>query len=427
LKTYPSYNIINEEAKSFCFGWKQPPCNIEAEAYSFSFRAWKYINPMNIWGVPVLGYYNTYSGGGYIAELDVNLDFTNRTMKELTDYLWIDRSTRAVFFEFTVYNADYNIFAYCMLAAEFPEVGGVMTMSSIYPFRIYHHIGTTGYYVIFCEVCFVLFLLAQMIRVIYHFYKLRLQFFRSTWLVLELVGIFLSLVAIAMYAGRMLLANETLSKFLKDPKAFVNFQHIAYWDFLLVVLIGLLVFLGTTRLLGILGYDKRIGQVFRVFDNCAWDLVWFGIFFLCLFVFYAILGYLLFGRSLESYYDIFQSLGTLFISMIGKSKFNEINEADPLMAQFYFFTYVLFIVYFLLTMFLAILCESINVVHQKTKLDRSDELVIYLIDKVRDIFASRKGGKKVHQGNFSKQTHDEFINSHLLKRKYVCICILSFD
>lgn len=398
MKTFPSYNILREEARSFCFGWRNPPCDIEAEARSFSFRAWKYTDPLNIWGVPVVGFYNTYSGGGYIAELDVNLDFTNRTMKELVENLWIDRTTRPVFFEFTVYNADFKLFTYCTLVAEFPEVGGVMTMSSIYPFRLYYHVGPTGYYVIFCEISFVLFLVAQMIRVVYHLYKLRLQFFKSTWLVLDLVSIFLSLMAIAMYAGRMLLANQTLGKFKEDPKAFVNFQHIAYWDNLLIVLIGLLVFLGTTRLLGILGYDKRIGQVFRVFDNCAWDLFWFGIFFLCLFAFYAILGYLLFGRDLESYFDIFESLSTLFISMIGKSKFNEINEADPLMAQFYFFTYVLFIVYFLLTIFLAILCESINAVHQRTKLDRSDELVMYIIDKMRDFFASKKGGKKGHKG-----------------------------
>lgn len=394
MKTFPSYNILHEETRSFCFGWQNPPCDIGDEARSFSFRAWKYTDPFDIWGVPVVGYYNVYSGGGYIAELDVNLDFTNRTMKELTHHLWIDRTTRAIFFEFSVYNADFNLFTYCTLVAEFPEVGGVMTMSSIYPFRVYHHVGPTGYYVMFCEICFVLFLVAQIVRVVYYLYKRRLQFFKSTWCVLDLVGIFLSLVAIAMYAGRMLLANQTLAKFKEDPKAFVNFQHIAYWDNLLIVFIGLLVFLGTTRLLGILGYDKRIGQVFRVFDNCAWDLLWFGIFFLCLFAFYAILGYLLFGRDLDSYYDIFESLGTLFISMIGKSKFNEINDADPLMAQFYFFTYVLFIVYFLLTIFLAILCESINVVHQRTKLDRSDELVMYIIDKVRDFFSTRKGGKK---------------------------------
>ncbi|XP_078319060.1 uncharacterized protein LOC144620885 [Crassostrea virginica] len=92
--------------------------------------------------------------------------------------------------------------------------------------------------------------------------------------------------------------------------------------------------------------------------------------------------------------------------MIGKSKFNEINEADPLMAQFYFFTYVLFIVYFLLTIFLAILCESINAVHQRTKLDRSDELVMYIIDKMRDFFASRKGGKKGHKDFTSIMTEN---------------------
>lgn len=53
------------------------------EVCFFFFWVWKYIDFLDIWGVFVVGYYNMYSGGGYIVELDVNLDFINRIMEEL--------------------------------------------------------------------------------------------------------------------------------------------------------------------------------------------------------------------------------------------------------------------------------------------------------------------------------------------------------
>jgi ABC-type multidrug transport system fused ATPase/permease subunit len=202
-----------------------------------------------------------------------------------------------------------------------------------------------------------------------------------------------------MYAGRYIMAAQTMAKFKEDSKQFINFQHIALWDFIFNLLLACLAFLATMRLVGILGYDKRVGQVFRVFDNCAKDLFWFGVFFLYVFFCYATLGYLLFGRDINSYSDIFESLGTLFISMIGKSKFTEIKEKDPLMAQLYFFTFILLLVYTLLTMFLAILGESINAVHNMTKRSREEELVEYLLNRFKNLFVKKSQGTAKKPGN----------------------------
>ena len=397
---YPNYNLLKEENRDFCFSWRDPPCDDEKEAYSFSYRGWKFTSASAIWGIPVPGLHSTYGGGGYIAELDVNWDFSNRTLDELTDFLWIDRATRVVFLELLLYNANANLFSLCTVITEFPETGGIIKMYSFYPLRIYQHHGATGIYIIFCEICFVVYLLAMMARVAYGLYTHRRYYFKSTWRSVDFLGVIGGLLAIAMYAGRMLLANETISKFKEDPKKFVNFQHIAVWDLLFVLLLGCLVFLATIRLLGILGYDKRIGQVFKVFDNCAWDLFWFGVLFFYVFLGYCAFGYLLFGRVLESYLDIFEAMGTLFISMIGKSRFTEMNDKDPVLAQFYFFTFILLMVYFLLTMFLAILGQSISAVQAQSKVDRSEELVLFLIEKFKDIFSGSKE-KKEKSGKYT--------------------------
>jgi len=112
VKYFPGYSFVKEDDEDYCFDWKSPPCDLKKESLSFSHRAWKHTNALDIWGVPVSGYYTTYGGGGYIAELDVNWDFSNRTLNELNTHFWFDRHTRAVFLEFTLYSANMNMFTY---------------------------------------------------------------------------------------------------------------------------------------------------------------------------------------------------------------------------------------------------------------------------------------------------------------------------
>jgi polycystin 2 len=45
---------------------------------------------------------------------------------ELMENLWISRGTRAVFLDFTVYNANLNLFCVVSLLFEFPATGGTI-------------------------------------------------------------------------------------------------------------------------------------------------------------------------------------------------------------------------------------------------------------------------------------------------------------
>ena len=53
---------------------------------------------------------NYYDGGGYVMELSQERQETEARIQYLFDNLWIDRATRAVFIDFTVYNANINLF-----------------------------------------------------------------------------------------------------------------------------------------------------------------------------------------------------------------------------------------------------------------------------------------------------------------------------
>ena len=60
--------------------------------------------------------------------------------------LWIDRGTRAVFIDFTVYNPNINLFCVVKLVAEMPATGGVITSSSFRTVNLLRFKGTCSTY-----------------------------------------------------------------------------------------------------------------------------------------------------------------------------------------------------------------------------------------------------------------------------------------
>ena len=56
------------------------------------------------------GLITTYGGGGYTQDIGRNRAATELIVSDLKQNLWLDRGTRAVFLDFTVYNANINLF-----------------------------------------------------------------------------------------------------------------------------------------------------------------------------------------------------------------------------------------------------------------------------------------------------------------------------
>lgn len=382
---YDSYDMINEDDSDYCIGWKSPPCAPEEKVYKYTSPAWQHTKAIDVWGLPTSGLFTTYSGGGYMAKLDVNLQISINILDELYKSFWINRETRSVIFEFTLYCANMNLYAYNMFIVEFPETGGAIPYYVIMPLRLHHHVGSRGSYVLFCEIIFVIFVIAHGIKVFWRIYKQKKQFFKEVWNTLDFIWFIGCIIAMVMYFIRYVAANDTMDGYLEDHKAFVNFQHIATGDFVFNLVIAMLVFQATIHLLYVMGYNQRMSTLVKVFTLCAADLFWYGLFFIYLLMGYAFLGWLLFGSTLGDYMDIISTLETLFISMIGKSRFNEMKVTHPGLAQVYFFAFVLTMVFTLLTIFMAILCESINTVHERMKIAKSEELMDYLMNKVKKL------------------------------------------
>ena len=93
---------------------------------------WKYRSDEELGGI---SYKSTdlkfnYPSGGYSKDLASKRAKTEEMLGDLNKDLWIDRGTRAVFIDFTVYNPNINLFCVIKLVAEMPATGGVITSSS---------------------------------------------------------------------------------------------------------------------------------------------------------------------------------------------------------------------------------------------------------------------------------------------------------
>ncbi len=58
--------------------------------------------------------------------MKLNYDDAKQQLESLKTNLWLNRGTRVVFLDFTVYNANINLFCQIKLTVEFPASGGAV-------------------------------------------------------------------------------------------------------------------------------------------------------------------------------------------------------------------------------------------------------------------------------------------------------------
>lgn len=77
------------------------------------FSRWTYSDEEQTGSISFTGKISTYGGGGFYLDLASNRNDSANLIEKLKENLWITRGTRAVFVDFSVYNANLNLFCIC--------------------------------------------------------------------------------------------------------------------------------------------------------------------------------------------------------------------------------------------------------------------------------------------------------------------------
>nr|XP_046272234.1 polycystin-2 isoform X2 [Scatophagus argus] len=343
--------------------------------------AWVYTTESEMNGSSYWGQVSKYGGGGYYQDLSRTKEESAIQLQFLKDHLWLDRGTRAVFLDFSVYNGNINLFCIARLLVEFPATGGVVTSWQFQTVRLIRYVSSWDYFVGLCEVAFCLFILYYIVEEVLEIRIHRLHYFKSLWNCLDVLIVVLSAVAIIMNITRTAMVGNLLKSLLENHTAHPSFESLANLQVQFNNVAAIIVFFSWVKLFKFINFNKTMSQLSSTMSRCAKDLVGFAIMFFIIFLAYAQLAYLVFGTQVNDFSTFQASIFTQFRIILGDFEFSEIEEANPVFGPIYFTTFVFFIFFILMNMFLAIINDTYSEVKADMSQQRSEMEMTDLIKK----------------------------------------------
>lgn len=290
-----------------------------------------------------------------MAELGYYPAKSLEVIAELKHYKWIDRRTRGVFLEFTVYNAQVNLFSVISLLVETMPTGGVETFRRIDTIRVYRYVGELANVALAAELIIVLVVLFLLYKVTKRMYHQKMAFFRKFWNLVDLLQVLFALVSIALYFVKMISINATMKDLSDNPFLFVSFSMLLTWNEIDTYMIAFVGFLTTIKFLYLLRYNSHIKLLNQTFSNMRKEILLFMVQFLFWFLPFVILSHISFGAHLQDFISLPSAFQAMLNALLGASYFHDLEQVDRVIGPALFFCYSILMELILLNMFVSII------------------------------------------------------------------------
>uniref|UniRef100_A0A4X2KQQ2 Polycystin 2 like 2, transient receptor potential cation channel n=1 Tax=Vombatus ursinus TaxID=29139 RepID=A0A4X2KQQ2_VOMUR len=353
---FDRYTIKNEDRSDF--GPRQVP-------------EWKYspsTSSLKHWGV-----FGVYDNGGYMFTLPVSKTEAKKKFTFLKLNSWITRGTRVIFIDFSLYNANVNLFCVIRLVAEFPAVGGVLTSWNFYSVKLLRYVTYFDYFIASCEIIFCIFIINFIVQEIKKMKEYKYAYFKSFWNLLELLLLSLSLLAISINIFRTSQAYHLLGQLLEKTQEYPDFYFLACWQIRYNDMVAVNIFFAWIKIFRFISFNKTMSQLSTTLSRCVKDIIGFAIMFFIIFFAYAQLGYLVFGSQVDDFSTFENSIFTQFRIVLGDFNFANIEAANWVLGPTYFITFIFFVFFVLLNMFLAIINDAYSEVKTDYSIGRRQE------------------------------------------------------
>jgi len=335
--------------------------------------AWKYFSEDELEGSSHWGLLGvTYSGAGYYKDLNTTKSESKAVVTDLFDNLWIRRGTRAVFVDFTVYNANINLFCVVRLLVEFPATGGAIPSWTFRTVKLIRYVTVGDYFILACEAIFCLFIFYYSIEEIIEIKKHKLSYFKSFWNILDILVILISIVCVGFNLYRTMEVGNKLDELLKDNTKYADFERLSYWETRFSNAIAIAVFMAWIKIFKYISFNKTMTQLSSTLGRCAKDLAGFFVMFLIIFLAFTQLGYLLFGTQVKDFSSFENAFFTLFRIILGDFDFHQLEQANRILGPIFFMLFVFFVFFVLINMFLAIINDTYSEVKSDMANDKNE-------------------------------------------------------
>ena len=153
-------------------------------------------------------------------------------------------------------------------------------------------------------------------------------------------------------------------------------------------MVAIISFFVTLKFIKLLRFNRRIAMLSSTLKRASMPLANFGIMFSVIIIACVIFGNMVFGRELYDYQNYFQSTAAIIGLLLGKFSYHEFTSADRVLGPIFFFAFNVMVNWIVMNVFLAILNEIINEVHNSESLQTNDyEMVDFVMEKFKSTYS----------------------------------------
>ncbi|XP_020344471.2 polycystic kidney disease protein 1-like 2 [Oncorhynchus kisutch] len=377
------YSWEVEDMGSYGPGWNRSA----GENTSKTLRSpWQYQTQAQLRAQPIWGSVVLYRGGGFVVDLGPDSQNASSTLQHLFDNTWLDMFTRAVFVEFTVYNANVNLFCIVTLMLETTAVGAFQFRSELQSVRLYQSTGGLHIFVMASEVIYFLF-------IFYYMYVqgklMKLQkwaYFKTKWNLLELAIILLSWSALSVFIKRSLLGNRDMEYYHNHKDQFASFHDTATADAVLGYLIAFLVLLATVKLWHLMRFNPKLHMITATLQRAWTDISGFILVITIMFLAYSMISNLMYGWKLYSYRTLLDSALTMVSLQLGIFNYDEVLDYNPVLGAFLIGSCIIFMTFVVLNLFISVILVAFTQEQMHHKPSEEEEIVDLMLMKFCSLF-----------------------------------------
>uniref|UniRef100_A0A8B9Z7Y1 Polycystic kidney disease protein 1-like 2 n=1 Tax=Buteo japonicus TaxID=224669 RepID=A0A8B9Z7Y1_9AVES len=376
------YSLQTEDTSVYGEHWNTSVFDNSSDLSS----AWQYQSQSKLRGHASWGKLAIYRGGGYVIHLGTDPKNASRILQYLFNNVWLDTFTRAVFVEFTVYNANVNLFCIISLMFETNALGAFFTSAELQSVRLYPYTNSLHIFVVAAEVIYFLFIVYYMIVQGKLMKTLRWRYFHSKWNLLEIAIILISWSALSVFVKRTILGTQDITYYQEHKEDCVSFNETARADAVLGYLIAFLVLLSTVKLWHLLRLNPKLNMITSTLRRAWGDISGFITVIAIMFLAYSIATNLIFGWKLYSYKTLFDAAETMVSLQLGIFNYEEVLDYNPILGSFLIGSCIIFMTFVVLNLFISVILVAFSEEQKHYQASEEEEIVDLMLMKLFSFF-----------------------------------------
>ena len=401
--------------------WGQRPYDASPFLFdSLCPKPWRYQSSDDMGNLPRSSPRAAYGGGGYVAELGYDLQTAREVMEALSKNNWIDRRTRALIVEFSIFNSNMNILVTANYFFEFLPTGGVYTNIKIDMLDLRGSETSLVQLILFCRLLVIVMMVAYFVNELVKMCRQKGSYFKNVWNWIALVLIITSVTAVVLHIVQEKTTSDSVRELNKNLYANVSFHKALRLLDMETTFLSVVIFLATLKFLTLLRFSRQIIFLSITVRLAAKYLASFSVVFAVIFCSFAMSGMLAFGALVESYSNFLRVCISQFEFLLGKAvpKF-QMAKVDPLLAFLFSSFYICSMTVFILNLSIVILNFALGEVKNNLdavteELELANFMTLYLTQGILNIFGRKKvKSSKLYCENISFEDDCAYLENRL--------------